>query len=93
MVGMGGENVRYGTDLSRGAVNEFLVHPRPISLSSDELNGQDVVEAAGGDEVHAWVRYPEVPVQVSGRVGWWRSRTGRCSSSTRSVMARRIGCG
>jgi hypothetical protein len=41
-----------------------LARQRLISLSPDELDGQD----AGGDVVNAWVRYPEVPVQVSGWV-------------------------
>jgi hypothetical protein len=63
-----GENKRYGSSLTRGAVNEFRVRPRPISLSPDEFEGRDVVEAVGGDVVNAWVRYPEVPVQVTGWV-------------------------
>jgi hypothetical protein len=80
-----GENKRYGTDLTRGAVNELLVRPRPISLNVDELDGQVVVETANGDEVDAWVRYPEVPVQVTGHVIACTDRAVR--SSTPSATA------
>lgn len=63
--GVGG-NKWHGSSLTRGTVNEFLAWPRPISLSLDELGGQDLVDvAAGGGGVNAWVRYPDVPVQVT----------------------------
>ena len=68
-----GQNRRYGTDVSDAAVNAFLTRPRPIGLTADELDGQDVTdltvgESAAGESVRAWVRYPEQVVQVTGRV-------------------------
>lgn len=86
-----GENKRYGSSLTRGAVNEFLVRPRPISLSRDELDGQDVVDvAAGGDVVNAWVRYPEVPVQVTGRVVAFTDRAVQIEYQQRDGATHRV---
>lgn len=85
-----GENKRYGTDLTRGAVNEFLVRPRPISLNVDELQGQDVVEIDHGDEVDAWVRYPEVPVQITGHVVAYTDRAVRIEYQQRDGATHRV---
>lgn len=66
-----GSNRRHGSDVTDAALNAFLTRPRPIGLNADELAGQTVVElpvGAVGERVSAWVRYPEVSVQVAGRV-------------------------
>ncbi|MDB6425915.1 hypothetical protein [Curtobacterium sp. 20TX0008] len=85
-----GENSRYGSDLTQGAINEFLTRPRPISLNTDELGGQDVVEVTGGDEVNAWVRYPEVPVQVTGRVVAYTDRAVQVEFTQRDGATHRV---
>ncbi|MEK6310997.1 MAG: hypothetical protein V4737_10965 [Curtobacterium sp.] len=85
-----GENKRYGSDLSDSALNEFLIRPRPLSLQPDELQGQPVTEADGSDEVDAWVRYPESPVRVRGRVIAYTSQAIRVEFEQRDGATHRV---
>lgn len=64
---MGG-NRRYGSDVSREAVNASLTRPSPISLSEQERHstGAGVTTPESPEKVIAWVRYPERSVQVEG---------------------------
>lgn len=57
-----GTNRRYGTDLSRAAMNEFLTRPAPASLSPEEI-GPGPVEEAAGETVDVWLRFVETRVQ------------------------------
>lgn len=62
MVGMG-QNRRYGTDVSRAAINEFLTRPYPVSLTREEIGPEPAVPVADGDVVDVWLRFVEVRVQ------------------------------
>ncbi|WP_148070932.1 hypothetical protein [Curtobacterium sp. PhB130] len=62
MTGMG-KNRRYGTDVSRAAINEFLTRASPVSLSPEEIGAAPVVEVDGGDTVDVWLRFVETRVQ------------------------------
>lgn len=59
-----GSNKRHGSDVSREAINEFLIRPRPISLSEAERGRQETVELTTPEPTFAWVRYPEFPIRV-----------------------------
>lgn len=63
-----GKNRRYGSDVTRSALNDFLTRPRPISLSEQELGDDEIHQLVDDENVVAWVRYPEQPVEVEGRV-------------------------
>lgn len=63
-----GKNRRYGTDVSRSAINEFLTRPRPVSLTPDELSDDQVSEVVDGEPVDVWLRFPEASVQERGVV-------------------------
>ncbi|WP_176491754.1 hypothetical protein [Curtobacterium sp. 'Ferrero'] len=58
-----GQNRRYGTDVSRAAVNEFLTRPYPVTLTREEIGPEPVVTVAGGETVDVWLRFVEVRVQ------------------------------
>ncbi|ROS71882.1 hypothetical protein EDF24_3741 [Curtobacterium sp. PhB130] len=58
-----GKNRRYGTDVSRAAINEFLTRASPVSLSPEEIGAAPVVEVDGGDTVDVWLRFVETRVQ------------------------------
>ncbi|VXB03895.1 conserved hypothetical protein [Plantibacter sp. T3] len=64
---MGG-NRRYGSDVSREAVNAAVTRPRPVSLTEQErqASGAGVELPERPEKVLAWVRYPESAVQVEG---------------------------
>jgi hypothetical protein len=64
---MGG-NRRYGSDVSREAINEAATRPRPVSLTEHERKstGAGVTTPESPEKVLAWVRYPEQAVQVEG---------------------------
>lgn len=72
-----GENRRFGSSLTAAAVNEFLVRPRAISLTPDELGDDPVTAVVDGDEVDVWVRFPETPVRERGRVVAYTDRAVR----------------
>ncbi|WP_146244970.1 hypothetical protein [Curtobacterium sp. MCBD17_028] len=38
-----GKNRRYGTDVSRAAINEFLTRPAPVTLTPEEIGAGPVV--------------------------------------------------
>jgi len=57
-----GQNRRYGTDVSRAAINEFLTRPTPVSLSEEEIGPEPVV-VNDGDTVDVWLRFVEIRVQ------------------------------
>lgn len=58
-----GQNRRYGTDVSRAAVNEFLTRPYPVTLTREEIGPEPVVTVADGETVDVWLRFVEVRVQ------------------------------
>jgi len=58
-----GKNRRYGTDVSRAAINEFLTRPAPVSLSEEEIGPVPVVDVDDGDTVDVWLRFVEIRVQ------------------------------
>lgn len=68
-----GTNRRYGSDLSKTAVNEAAVRPKPISLTPQEA-GDQVREAREPVDVTAWVRFPESPIEVDARAIAWTER-------------------
>jgi len=71
-----GSNRRYGSDLTQEAVNEVLIRPMPVSLSSAEI-GADPSTAPDAPEpvpVTAWVRFPETAIQVQGSAVAWNER-------------------
>lgn len=39
-----GKNRRYGSDLTAGALNEFLTRPMPVSLTEEERGAGPVTE-------------------------------------------------
>jgi hypothetical protein len=63
-----GSNRRYSSDVSREAVNEAVVRPRPVSLTERErhASGDGVQSPDVPLRVLVWVRYPESAVQVEG---------------------------
>ena len=63
-----GSNRRYGSDVSREAVNQAVTRPRPISLTEQErrATSEGVTAPDAPDRVVAWIRYPEQAVQVEG---------------------------
>lgn len=63
-----GANRRYGSDVSREAVNAAATRPRPVSLTEQErqASGAGVELPEHPEKVLAWVRYPESAVQVEG---------------------------
>lgn len=64
-----GRNRRYGSDVTWKAVNAFLIHPKPITLTDEELRSAgETTEPDTPPRVKAWVRYPEATVEVEGRV-------------------------
>lgn len=54
-----GSNRRHGTALTDAAVNEFLVRPRAISLTPNELVDDPVTAVVDGAEVDVWFRFPD----------------------------------
>jgi len=69
-----GQNRRYGTDVTDGAIDEFLLRPRPISLSPAELGEAPEEDFPEPRLVEAWVRFPETPLRVRGRAVRWTAR-------------------
>lgn len=63
-----GTNRRYGSNVSREAVNAAATRPRPVSLTEQErqASGAGVELPEHPEKVFAWVRYPESAVQVEG---------------------------
>ncbi|MBD8104775.1 hypothetical protein [Plantibacter sp. CFBP 8775] len=63
-----GSNRRYGSDVSRAAVNAAVTRPKPVSLTEQERrsSGPGVHTPDEPARVLAWVRYPEQAVQVEG---------------------------
>lgn len=57
------KNRRYGTDVSRAAINEFLTRPAPVSLTPEEIGPAPVVDVVDGDTVDVWLRFVEIRVQ------------------------------
>lgn len=57
-----GKNRRYGTDVSRAAINEFLTRPAPVTLTPEEIGPGPIVEAPG-ETVDVWLRFVEIRVQ------------------------------
>ena len=53
---------------SPAAINDFIITPRPVGLSAEELEGRPVAEGDTPVPVTAWVRYPQTADQVEGRV-------------------------
>jgi len=41
------KNRRYGTDVSRAAINEFLTRPAPVTLTPEEIGSGPVQNGAG----------------------------------------------
>jgi hypothetical protein len=69
-----GSNRRYGSDLTDDVVNEAATRPLPISLSERELGTTPPADAPRSIPVRAWVRFPEMPVHVSGRAVAWTDK-------------------
>ena len=57
------KNARYGSDVSRRAINESTIRPRPISLSRAEV-GEQIKEAGEPIPVRSWIRFFETSVEV-----------------------------
>ncbi|PZE72887.1 hypothetical protein DEJ27_00030 [Curtobacterium sp. MCPF17_018] len=85
-----GQNRRYGTDVSRSAINEFLTRPSPVSLSDDEIGPAPVVEVADGDTVDVWLRFVEVRVQERAVVVGYTDRAVRVEVSRRDGSKYRV---
>ncbi|KTR02303.1 hypothetical protein [Curtobacterium luteum] len=58
-----GQNRRYGTDVSRAAVNEFLTRPYPVTLTREEIGPEPPTSVSDGEVVEVWLRFVEVRVQ------------------------------
>jgi hypothetical protein len=52
-----GKNRRYGSDLTAGALNEFLTRPAPVSLTEEERGAGPVTELPDGAPVDVWLRF------------------------------------
>lgn len=74
-----GTNRRYGTDVSRAAINEFLTRPAPVSLTPEEIGPAPVVDVDDGDTVDVWLRFVEISVQ---------ERAVVCAYTDRAVQVR-----
>jgi hypothetical protein len=83
-----GQNRRYGSDLTEGAVNDAVIRPAPISLSERE-RGDAVTEAPEPVDVRAWVRFPEAPIRVEGRAVAWTDRAVWVEFTMRDGSTRR----
>ncbi|MWB99425.1 hypothetical protein [Agromyces seonyuensis] len=83
-----GQNRRYGSDNDTSSLNEVLIKPVPISLSDDE-RGMDVTRPEKGIPVHAWVRFPETPIRVSGEAIAWTGRAVLVEFKLRGGATRR----
>lgn len=71
-----GSNKRYGSDITEEVINELLLRPCPISLSSDEI-GADSLSTPNTQTpvpVTAWVRFPETAIRVKGHAIGWTDR-------------------
>ncbi|WP_144757159.1 hypothetical protein [Curtobacterium pusillum] len=53
------KNRRYGTDVSRAAINEFLTRPAPVTLTPEEI-GSGPVQDGAGESVDVWLRFVEI---------------------------------
>jgi hypothetical protein len=84
-----GKNGRYSSDVTRSAVNDFITRPRPISLSAQELGDDEVHELVDDENVVAWVRYPEQPVEVEGRVIAYTERAAQIEFQHRDGSTQR----
>lgn len=74
-----GSNRRYADHYDRlmqKRITEIAVRPMPISLSEAELDleADPIVRAVQPIPVRGWVRYPEAPARIEGRVVAWTSR-------------------
>jgi len=58
-------------------VSEFVVRPRAISLTPEELGDDPVTTAPAGDVVDVWVWFPETAVRERGRVVAYTDRAVR----------------
>ena len=77
-----GKNTRYGSEVSEAAINEFLTRPKPISLTPSET-GDRATRAPEPIPVRAWVRFPEVAIEVDGEVIGWTRRAVRVRFTVR----------
>lgn len=83
-------NQRYGSDVSAAVIREFLTWPRAISLTAEELGADEVVDVVDGDEVDAWVRFPETPVCERERVVAYMDRAVRVQITRRDGSTYRV---
>ena len=68
-----GNNRRYGSDLSRQAISESVIKPRPVGLTRAEA-GERVTEAKEPIPVISWVRFHEASVELDARAVAWTDR-------------------
>lgn len=85
-----GQNRRYGSDISRSAVNEFLTRPAPVSLTPEELGPYPIVEVQDGDAVDVWLRFVEVRVQERAVVVGYTDRAVRVEVTRRDGSNYRV---
>lgn len=75
---------------SWATVNEVLISPKPISLTTAELGDEKPTEAPGDIPVVAWVRFPESPIRVEGRVLRWTDHAVQIEWTTHSGATHRV---
>lgn len=84
------KNRRYGTNVSRAAINEFLTRPAPVTLSPEEIGPGSVVEAPG-ETVDVWLRFVEIRVQERAVVLAYTDRAVQVAVTRRDGSAYRVG--
>jgi len=90
-----GQNKRYGSDVSDLATYEVALRPEPISLTHYEVGAPSAAElfrvelAPSPVDVDAWVRFPEMSVEVHARAIAWTERAVLVEFELRDGRTRR----
>lgn len=68
-----GQNRRYGSDVTRAAIAESVLRPKPVSLSRAQV-GEPVIRASRPIPVIAWVTFPGADVEIDAHAIAWTDR-------------------
>lgn len=83
------KNRRHGTDVSRAAINEFLIRPAPVTLTPEEIGARPVQEG-GGESVDVWLRFVEIRVQERAVVLAYTDRAVQVKATRRDGSTYRV---
>lgn len=81
-----GQNKRYGSDLSRASVADFVLRPRPLSLAPEQIGGP-IRTAKRPIPVVAWVPFlveRVVYIELDGHALEWTGKAVKVEAEMRA---------